>query len=110
MNTWLIMSCAIVAEVIATSALKLSDGFTRPVPTVVVLIGYGVAFWCLSIAMRTLPTGIIYAVWSGVGIVLIGAVGWIFMGQKLDWPAIFGMGMIIGGVLVINLFSRSVGH
>ncbi|EPN1670915.1 SMR family transporter, partial [Cronobacter sakazakii] len=68
------------------------------------------AFWCLSITMRTIPTGIIYAIWSGVGVVLIGVVGWIFLGQKLDLPAMLGMGLIIAGVLVINLFSHAVAH
>ncbi|ELY4008100.1 QacE family quaternary ammonium compound efflux SMR transporter, partial [Cronobacter dublinensis] len=68
------------------------------------------AFWCLSVTMRTIPTGIIYAIWSGVGIVLIGIVGWIFLGQKLDLPAMLGMGLIIAGVIVINLFSRAVAH
>ncbi|EPP1006221.1 SMR family transporter, partial [Cronobacter dublinensis] len=71
---------------------------------------YGIAFWCLSVTMRTIPTGIIYAIWSGVGIVLIGIVGWIFLGQKLDLPAMLGMGLIIAGVIVINLFSRAVAH
>ncbi|EPD3276990.1 SMR family transporter, partial [Cronobacter sakazakii] len=71
---------------------------------------YGIAFWCLSITMRTIPTGIIYAIWSGVGVVLIGVVGWIFLGQKLDLPAMLGMGLIIAGVLVINLFSHAVAH
>ncbi|EPN4224971.1 SMR family transporter, partial [Cronobacter sakazakii] len=68
------------------------------------------AFWCLSVTMRTIPTGIIYAIWSGVGVVLIGVVGWIFLGQKLDLPAMLGMGLIIAGVLVINLFSHAVAH
>lgn len=105
---WLIV--AIVAEVIATTSLKLSEGFSRLWPSVITILFYGVAFYCLSITMRTVPTGIIYAIWSGAGIVLIGAVGWIFLGQKLDWPAIAGMALIILGVLVINLFSKSVAH
>ncbi|GDX03993.1 SMR family transporter [Buttiauxella selenatireducens] len=105
---WLIV--AIIAEVIATTSLKLSEGFSRLWPSVITILFYGVAFYCLSITMRTIPTGIIYAIWSGAGIVLIGAVGWIFLGQKLDWPAIAGMALIILGVLVINLFSKSVAH
>ncbi len=105
---WLIV--AIIAEVIATTSLKLSEGFSRLWPSVVTIVFYGVAFYCLSVTMRTIPTGIIYAIWSGAGIVLIGAVGWIFLGQKLDWPAIAGMALIIIGVLVINLFSKSVAH
>lgn len=105
---WLVI--AIVAEVIATTSLKLSEGFSRLWPSVATVVFYGVAFYCLSITMRTIPTGIIYAIWSGAGIVLIGTVGWIFLGQKLDWPAIAGMALIILGVLVINLFSKSVAH
>jgi small multidrug resistance pump len=77
---------------------------------VATIVFYGVAFYCLSITMRTIPTGIIYAIWSGAGIVLISAVGWLFLGQKLDWPAMLGMALIILGVLVINLFSKSVTH
>ncbi|XUV83874.1 SMR family transporter [Enterobacter sp. TMH.L2] len=106
--SWLIL--AIVAEVIATTALKLSDGFSRLWPSVVTIIFYAVAFYALSITMRTIPTGIIYAIWSGAGIVLIGMIGWLFLGQKLDWPALAGMALIILGVLVINLFSKSVAH
>ena len=106
--TWLII--AIVAEVIATTSLKLSEGFTRLWPSVATVLFYAVAFYYLSLTMRTIPTGVIYAIWSGAGIVLIGAVGWIFLGQKLDWPAVAGMALIIIGVLVINLFSKSVAH
>ncbi|MFB5744813.1 SMR family transporter [Cedecea sp. P7760] len=106
--SWLIL--AIVAEVIATTALKLSDGFSRLWPSVVTVLFYAVAFYALSITMRTIPTGIIYAIWSGAGIVLIGMIGWLFLGQKLDWPALAGMALIILGVLVINLFSKSVAH
>ena len=106
--SWLIL--AIVAEVIATTALKLSDGFSRLWPSVVTILFYAVAFYALSITMRTIPTGIIYAIWSGAGIVLIGMIGWLFLGQKLDWPALAGMALIILGVLVINLFSKSVVH
>ncbi|EOW6721876.1 SMR family transporter [Cronobacter dublinensis] len=108
--TWVLLSVAIVCEVIGTTFLKLSEGFSRLVPTLVTAICYGIAFWCLSVTMRTIPTGIIYAIWSGVGIVLIGIVGWIFLGQKLDLPAMLGMGLIIAGVIVINLFSRAVAH
>ena len=108
--TWLYLSIAIISEVIATSALKMSDSFSRLWPSVITLIGYASAFYCLTFTMRTLPVGVIYAIWSGVGIVLIGAVGWLFMGQKLDLPAMMGMGLIIAGVLVINLFSHSTAH
>ncbi|WP_105645181.1 SMR family transporter [Cronobacter malonaticus] len=108
--TWLLLSVAIVCEVIGTTFLKLSEGLTRLLPTLVTAVCYGMAFWCLSVTMRTIPTGIIYAIWSGVGVVLIGVVGWIFLGQKLDLPAMLGMGLIIAGVLVINLFSHAVSH
>jgi small multidrug resistance pump len=105
----LFLAIAIGMEVIATTALKLSDSFTRLLPSIIAVLGYCIAFWCLTIPMKTIPTGIIYAIWSGAGIVLIGAVGWLFLGQKLDF-AILGMMMIIGGVVVINLFSKSVVH
>jgi small multidrug resistance pump len=96
---------AIIAEVIATSALKQSNGFTRGWPTLVTIVGYVVAFYLLSLALRTLPTGIAYAIWSGVGIVLVTAVAWFWHGQRLDTPALLGMALIVAGVLVMNLFS-----
>lgn len=104
------LAIAIVMEVIATTALKSSDSFTRLLPSVISITGYCIAFWCLTIPMRSIPTGIIYAIWSGAGIVLIGLVGWLVHGQKLDMPAILGMGCIIAGVVIINLFSKSVAH
>jgi len=107
---WLVLAAAIVAEVIATSALKASNEFTRFWPSVVVVLGYGVAFWCLAITLRTLPVGVVYAIWSGAGIALIGLIGWLAFGQKLDGPAIAGMGLIVAGVAVINIFSKSVAH
>jgi small multidrug resistance pump len=99
---------AIVCEVIATSALKASAGFTRPLPAIVTVIGYGVTFWCFSLALRTISTGIAYALWSGVGIILISAIGWVWFKQSLDLPAMLGLGLIIAGIVVINLFSTSV--
>lgn len=101
---------AIISEVVATSALKASEGFTRLWPSVLVVLGYGVAFFCLSLTLRTIPVGIVYAVWSGIGIVLIALVGWFLYRQALDAPAILGIALIMAGVLVINLFSRTVGH
>ena len=106
---YLALAVAIVAEVIATSALKASDSFRNLGPSVVTVLGYAVAFWFLSIALRTIPTGIAYAIWSGVGIVLISAVSWIWFRQALDLPAMVGLGLIIAGVAVVNLFSRA-GH
>ncbi|HDT0661721.1 TPA: QacE family quaternary ammonium compound efflux SMR transporter [Enterobacter cloacae subsp. dissolvens] len=112
MNTQalLFLSISILMEVIATTALKLSDSFTRLIPGLVAVGGYAIAFYCLTIPMKTVPTGIIYAVWSGAGIVLIGLAGWIFTGQKMDAPAILGMSLILCGVVVINIFSKSVAH
>ena len=108
--TYLYLGIAIVAEVIATSALKASDGFSRLGPSLVVLLGYGLAFFCLSLTLRTIPTGIAYAIWSGVGIVLISAIGWIWFKQALDAPAIIGLGLIIAGVVVVQVFSKAVNH
>jgi small multidrug resistance pump len=96
---YLYLGIAIVAEVIATSFLKQSEGFARLVPTAIMAAGYIVAFYCLSLALRGIPTGVAYAIWSGVGIVLIAAIAWLFQGQKLDTPAMAGMGLIIAGVL-----------
>lgn len=106
--TWL--AIAIVAEVIATSTMRATAGFTRLGPSLVTVTGYAVAFYCLSLALRTMPTGIAYAIWSGVGIVLVAGIAWAWQGQRLDLPAIFGMGLIIAGVVVMNLFSNSVAH
>ena len=101
---------AIAFEVIATSALKETDGFTRLWPSVVTLAGYGFAFYVLSLTLRTMPVGIVYAVWSGAGIVLIAAIGWIYYRQALDAPGLIGLALILAGVLVVNLFSKTVGH
>lgn len=108
--TYLFLIVAIVAEVVATSAMAKSDGFTRLWPSLISFFGYGLAFYLLSLVTRTVPVGIVYAVWSGAGIVLVAAAGWLFFGQKLDLAATIGMAMIIAGVLIINLLSRSVSH
>ena len=104
---YLYLGIAVAAEVIATSALKASDGFTRPLPTVVVALGYGIAFYFLSLVLKTVPVGVAYAIWSGAGIVLIGLIGWLVLKQPLDLPAMLGMGLIVAGVAVIQLFSRT---
>ena len=104
------LALAILAEVIATSCLKWSEGFTKLWPSVVTVVGYGIAFYFLSLTLRTIPTGIAYAIWSGVGVVLIVAVAWLFQGQKLDAPAIVGIGLIVAGVAVMNLFSKAMVH
>ena len=109
MNHWVYLITAIVSEVIATSALKASTGFTKPLPSVVVVIGYLVSFYFLSLTLKTIPVGIAYAIWSGVGVVLISVVAWLLYGQRLDLPALIGMGLIISGVMVINLFSNPAG-
>ncbi len=108
--TYVFLLIAIIAEVIGTTFLKLSDGFTKLGPTLVTVVGYGVSFYFLALTLRTLPTGIAYAIWSGVGVVLIAGAAWAFMGQKLDIAALCGIAMIIGGVIVINLFSNAAGH
>lgn len=110
MKSWVFLSIAIIAEVVATSALKASNGFSKPVPTLVVILGYGAAFYLLALTLRTIPVGVAYAVWSGVGIVLITAVGWFWFGQRLEVPALIGMALIIAGVVVLNVFSGSVAH
>ncbi|MBR7955160.1 multidrug efflux SMR transporter [Burkholderia cenocepacia] len=104
------LAIAIVAEVIGTSALRAADGFTRLGPSVLVVAGYGVAFYCLSLTLRTMPVGIIYAVWSGAGIVLITLVAMLLYRQVPDVPAVIGLGLIIVGVVVLNLFSKMQAH
>ena len=94
----------------ATSALKSSEGFTRLLPSVVVVTGYVVAIYLLSLTLRTIPVGVAYAIWSGVGVALIAVIGWLFLGQRLDAPAIAGLALIVAGVVVINLFSKTAGH
>ncbi len=110
MNPWLLLALAIVAEVVGTSALKASDGFTRLLPSVVVVVGYVVSFYCLSLVLRHIPVGITYAVWSGLGIVLITLAAFVLYGQRIDLAGWIGMGLIIAGVLVLNLFSRASAH
>jgi small multidrug resistance pump len=100
---WLYLAIAIISEVIATSALKASEGFTRLTPSVVVVVGYMVAFYCLSLTLRSIAVGIVYAIWSGVGIVLISLVGWLLFGQTLSWVALLGMGLITVGVIIVNM-------
>ncbi len=108
--TYILLAIAIIAEVVATSALARSNGFSQFWPSALAIAGYGLAFFLLSLVMRTVPVGIVYAVWSGAGIVLVALAGWLLFGQKLDPAALVGLAMIIAGVLVINLLSRSVTH
>jgi len=107
--TWVYLAIAIVSEVIATSFLKLSDGFTKLWPSVVVVIGYGLAFFFLSLTLRSMSIGVAYAVWSAVGIVLTTIIAWVAFGQKLDAAGFVGIGLIIAGVIVLNLFSKAAG-
>jgi small multidrug resistance pump len=107
---WLYLAVAIVAEVIATSALKASEGFTRLVPSSIVVFGYGIAFYFLSLTLKTLPVGVAYAVWSGLGVVLVSLVGFLFLGQRIDIPGAVGIGLIVAGVAVLNLFSAMNPH
>lgn len=107
MQSWILLFVAIVSEVTATTSLKLSDGFTRLVPSIVVVLGYGISFYCLAITLRSIPVGIVYAIWSGIGISLISMIGWLMLGQKLDLPAMIGIGLIVCGVLVIHVFSHA---
>ena len=101
---------AIVAEVIGTSALKACEGFTRLMPSLLVVAGYAVAFIFLSLAVRTIPLALAYAVWSGTGVVLIAIASWIVFGQSLDFPAIVGLTLIVTGVAIVNLLSKTVSH
>lgn len=106
MKAWLFLAIAIIGEVVATSALKSSEGFTRLGPSVVVVVGYGIAFYLLSLVIKSIPVGIAYAVWSGLGIVLVAAIAWVVHDQKLDLWAFIGIGLIVLGVAVLNLLSN----
>lgn len=107
MQPHIALGIAIVAEVVATSALKASAGFTRLWPSCLVVLGYGVAFYCLSLTLKTIPVGVAYAIWSGLGIVLVTAAGWVLYQQRIDWQAAVGMALIVAGVAVIQLFSKA---
>ena len=102
---WFYLSIAILAEVIATSSLKAAEGFTRLIPSLIVVFGYGTAFYFLSLTLRTMQVGTAYAIWSGVGTVLISLVAWFLYNQKLDAPSILGMALIISGVIIIKFLS-----
>jgi len=110
MNHWLALAIAIIAEVIATSMLKTTAEFTKLIPSVIVVIGYAAAFYFMTLSLRVLPVGIMYAIWAGLGIVLVAIIGWVVYKQSLDLPAIIGLTLIISGVVVINLFSKTVNH
>ncbi|HDU8575757.1 MULTISPECIES: DMT family transporter [Vibrio] len=110
MPPMLALSIAIVCEVIATSYIPKTEQFTKMMPSTVVLIGYGIAFFLLSVTVKTMPVGVVYAIWSGAGIVLVATVGYFVYGQRLDLPALVGIGFILTGVMIVNLLSKTVGH
>jgi small multidrug resistance pump len=110
LHPYLLLAIAIVAEVVATSALRASEGFSRLLFSVIVVVGYGIAFYCLSLTLRSIPVGVVYAIWSGVGIVLISLVALVLYRQVPDLPAIIGLALIISGVVVLNLFSKMQAH
>ncbi|MBK1791625.1 DMT family transporter [Persicirhabdus sediminis] len=107
---YLYLAIAIIAEVIATSALKSSEQFSRLIPSTIVVIGYATAFYFLSLVLKTIPVGVAYAIWAGLGIVLVAIIGAVFFKQTPDTPAILGMLLIITGVVVINVFSNTISH
>jgi small multidrug resistance pump len=102
---WLYLVIAILGEVIGTTALKASDGFTRLGPSLLVVLGYGIAFYLLAQVLRSIPLGITYAIWSGVGVAAVTVIGWVMYGQRLDLPALLGIGLIVAGVVVLNIWS-----
>lgn len=110
MPVYTILAIAIVSEVIGTLSLKASEGFTRLGPSLIVVVAYGLAFYFLSMTLKSIPVGIAYAVWSGIGVTLVALIGWLIFGQKLDIAAVLGMGLIIAGVIVLNLFSNTAQH
>jgi small multidrug resistance pump len=109
-RTYLILLAAILAVVVATTALARSESFTRLWPSLMAIFGYAVAFWLLSYPLRVMPTGVVYAIWSGMGIVLISGVAWVWYRQSLDFAAILGLAFILAGVLIVNLFSKTITH
>ena len=110
MPAYLILILAVLTETIGTSALQASQQFTRLGPSVVVVLAYGISFYLLSITLKVMPVGIMYALWSGMGIVIIAIIGFLVFGQKLDLPAVLGITLIVGGIAVIHLFSNTATH
>jgi small multidrug resistance pump len=110
MTAYYYLAVAICAEVIATVSMKAVKGFSTPLPLVLVIVGYGIAFWMLTLVVRSVPVGVAYAVWAGMGIVMVSVAALFIYGQKLDVPAMLGMALIVLGVVVIQLFSKTAGH
>ncbi|WP_171211466.1 SMR family transporter [Ruegeria sp. HKCCA5426] len=109
-KAYLILLLAVIAETVGTTSLQASQQFSRFWPSVLVVVGYGIAFYLLGLTLKYMPVGIVYAIWSGLGIFLIAIIGFIVFDQKLDWPAVLGLTMILTGILVIHLFSKTAGH
>lgn len=107
---WVYLALAIAGEIIGTSALKATEGFTKPIPIAITIAGYATAFYFLALTLKTIPVGVAYAIWSGVGVVAIGLIGYLVFKQTLDWAAVLGMALIVAGVLVMNVFSKSLSH
>ncbi|MXS20650.1 DMT family transporter [Pseudomonas oryzihabitans] len=110
MSGYIYLAIAIAAEVVATTSMKAISGFSKPLPLILVITGYGLAFWMLTLVVRSIPVGVAYAIWAGLGIVLVSIAAAFLYDQKLDLPAMLGMGLIVAGVVVIQLFSGSTGH
>lgn len=110
MKTFIILFFAILSEVIATSSLKFSEGFTKPIPSVIVAIGYGLSFYLLSIALKSMPIGVAYAIWSGIGLILTVIAGIILWKETLDWARVLGIILILAGIVLINVFSKATVH
>lgn len=108
--TYLLLFLAVLAETVGTTALQSSQQFTRLVPSVIVVVSYALAFFLLSLTLRVMPVGVVYAIWSGLGIVCIAAIGRVIFAQKLDMPALLGMALIIGGIGIIHLYSDTTPH
>ncbi len=109
-KAYLILLLAVIAETVGTTSLQASQQFSRFWPSVLVVVSYGIAFYLLGLTLKYMPVGIVYAIWSGLGIFLIAIIGFIVFGQRLDWPAVLGLTMILTGILVIHLFSKTAGH
>lgn len=108
MNKWIFLGLAIISEVIATTSLKSTEGFTKLIPSVIVVVGYTAAFYFVSLTLDTLPVGVVYAIWSGVGIALVAIISVVILDQKIDAGAVVGMGLIISGVIVMRVFSKTM--
>ena len=110
MQPWFLLILAVVSEVVGTSALKASDGFTKIAPSLLVVASFGAAFCFLAMVLKSIPVGVAYAIWSGLGIVFISLIGFFVFKQKLDFPALLGIALILAGVVIMNVFSKSVTH